>query len=456
MDPTDPFWRSHDLLAASAQRRYGWIVHTVRMLRGETLKQVAARCSMAAPNLSRLETGRRALRDVELLQLLAEQLEIPCHLLGVAPPPHAAPRRPAARKMSFGPAAADDRSDAVRRRKFLAGLAGLAGAGILPGVAAAGGRQAQLDDLLLAAHMSAAPIPLPQLHARLDQARVAFAACRYGELTAALPHIVAVAHATLEAASGDWQREKASAALARAYLVGSELAVKHGRATIAAMIADRALTHARDGGDVLTVAAGSRQVAIAMRLEALATADPVARADCLNGAIRILTGTAADLGADHGTPPPPVLIAYGSLLCTAGYSAAQLGHAREAIGLLQAAEDAAARVSATAAFTADTVAVYRVSVHNALGDPASALAHARIVNPANLPTTERRMRLYTDTARAWQQHGDIARAATTLGRLAQTAPEELRRPSVKTMITTMIDAPGPTPRELEPLARALG
>ena len=284
---------------------------------------------------------------------------------------------------------------------------------------------------------------------------MAFAACRYGELTAALPRIAAAAHATVDAATGDQQREQAASALAHAYLVGSELAIKGGRPTIAAMIADRALTHAREGGDALTMAAGSRQVAIAMRREALATPDLAARADGMTGAIRMLTSTALDLGADHGTPSKPVLGAYGSLLCTAGYSAAQLGHAHEAIGLLQEAEHAAARAGTAPAFSADTVAVYRVSVHTALGDPATALAHAQNVEPDRLPTTERRMRFYTDTARAWQQHGRIPEAAVALSQLARTAPEELRRPSVKTMIRTMRDAPGPTPSELAPLVSAL-
>jgi hypothetical protein len=41
----------------------------------------------------------------------------------------------------------------------------------------------------------------------------------------------------------------------------------------------------------------------------------------------------------------------------------------------------------------------------ALGDSAGALASARSVTQAELPTAERQARFCIDTARAWQQHG---------------------------------------------------
>lgn len=50
-----------------------------------------------------------------------------------------------------------------------------------------------------------------------------------------------------------------------------------------------------------------------------------------DAAVALLTSTALDLGADSGNPPPELLATYGSLLCTASYTAAQHGHRGRAL-----------------------------------------------------------------------------------------------------------------------------
>lgn len=91
---------------------------------------------------------------------------------------------------------------------------------------------------------------------------------------------------------------------------------------------------------------------------------------------------------------------------------------------------------------------------NAPIPPAASTAtrHACRVNPRLLPTAERYARYCVDTARAWHSHGDRDRAVDALLAAERAAPEEVRRPSVATLISTMRYAPGPVSSSLHGLA----
>ncbi|MGH3624891.1 MAG: helix-turn-helix domain-containing protein, partial [Sciscionella sp.] len=233
--------------------------------------------------------------------------------------------------------------------------------------------------------------------------------------------------------------------------LASELAVKRHEDGIAWVLADRALTAAKNSGDAATIAASSRSAAIAMR-----------RQGHHNGAIDLLTDAALDLDADRGDPPAPLLSAFGSLLCTASYSAAQHGKSAQAVQLIEEAEQTAQRLGETipsvgiARFSSTNVAIYRIGVHTALGESGTALSYARSIDLGQLPTAERRARCLIDTAKACERHGDISRASQALGLAERCAPEEIQRPSVRTLISGMLYAPGPTPTDLRPLAIRAG
>ncbi len=234
-------------------------------------------------------------------------------------------------------------------------------------------------------------MPLVTLHMALEQAQQAFSRCEYRELTGALPRLIATTHVSHDAAAGQL-RERMSAALARAYLLGSELATKRHRDTVARVAADRSHAAAEARGDPLTIAASSRAIAISMRRHALDASERIDREAGLNGAMTMLTKTALDLGADHGDPEVPLLATYGSLMCTASYAAAQNGNTAQAVGLVEEAEHAARRRPGTAGgtgsaqFSGTTVAVYRIGVHTALGDTAKALSYFDSVEPRRLPS----------------------------------------------------------------------
>ena len=155
-----------------------------------------------------------------------------------------------------------------------------------------------------------------------------------------------------------------------------------------------------------------------------------------------------------------VLAAYGSLLCTAAYACAQNGQKLQACDLISEAQAAAARMGDARAgrsvFSAANVEVYQIGIHTALGDSVGALGHARAVDQRSLPTAERHARFCIDTARAWQQHGRPDQACRALLAAERQSPEEIRRPSVKALITTIIQAPGTQPPGLRQLAERAG
>lgn len=139
---------------------------------------------------------------------------------------------------------------------------------------------------------------------------------------------------------------------------------------------------------------------------------------------------------------------------TASYASAQRGDTATATEIL----DQAAR-AATHAHRDDLTAVvgeYAISVHHALGDSGHALQAAQQVNARALPTRERRVRLIVDTARAWHLHGNPHRAHDALRVVSRTAPEELRRPGVQSLIGELLYRPGPTPAGLRNLATRAG
>jgi hypothetical protein len=100
--------------------------------------------------------------------------------------------------------------------------------------------------------------------------------------------------------------------------------------------------------------------------------------------------------------------------------------------------------------------VYQISVHTALGDSGTALTHARDLNPHQLPTPERHARYCIDTARAWAAHGRVDRAFQMLHIAERHAAQELRRPSVRTLVSGLLYTPGRPPAGLRQLASRCG
>lgn len=344
----------------------------------------------------------------------------------------------------------------IRRREVLSGFAGLTAAALLPapGTAAPAGPgivTPATRGILSAGPPAAAPLPAGALEARVAAARQAFSSCRYQALAERLPGLTAAAAATCADAVPGPARAAASGALARTYILVSELAVKAGQDSMARSAAGRAADAARGTDDPVLGAAVSRAAAIALR-----------RLGRYDAAVTVLTRAAASLDAGCGDPPGPVLAAYGSLLCTAAYASAQDGRPGQALDLITEAASVASRMpdapdgTAQHAFSPASVDMYRISIANAAGDSSGALAAARSVVRARLPVPERRAKFLIDTARAWHQHGCPGQAARALLAAERNAPEETRRPSFQALITAIAGEPGPCPAGLRGLASRAG
>lgn len=413
--------------AAAREGDYARVITLARKHLALTQTQLGERLHVSAATISRYETGARPLRDVDTLKAFAAALDLPPALFGLADgaPGSGHPGISATVIEEDGEGGDDD----VRRRQLLAALTGTAAAALV----GTGTAAAPLDALLTPG--AGGPMPLPDLRRALETARAAYDACAYHDVGHALPELLASAQASRDATTGRL-RENLAAIVARTYILAADLAIKRAEDALSWVLADRAQTAAGQSGDPATIAAAARAAAIAMR-----------RGGHPDMATNLLTRTADDLDTPTADVPLDVI---APLLCTASYASAQRGDpatATETLGQAYRAATHAHRPSLAA-----VVGEYAVSVHHALGDSGHALEAARRVNPRALPTRERRVRLIIDTARAWHLHGNPHRAHDALRAVSTTAPEELRRPGVQSLISELLYGPGPTPAGLRDLA----
>ncbi|WP_424845496.1 hypothetical protein [Streptomyces sp. SAI-129] len=211
----------------------------------------------------------------------------------------------------------------------------------------------------------------------------------------------------------------------------------------AAAFAVRAGTAARRSGRPELLAAAAR-----------AAATPLRRTGRADTALQLL----AEAHDELGTAPRPsaaVLDASGMVALTAAYTAAQARMPAVAEQFASLAEQTAARllrdrgrVPAGAELSPAQCVLYRVGIHQKLGDVDRALAYAAGLEPTALTTPERRARAATDTARALLTAGDVATAFVQLQLVERAAPQEACRPSVRALTAEVAarrpDLPGVT------------
>ncbi|MGH3942244.1 MAG: helix-turn-helix domain-containing protein [Pseudonocardiaceae bacterium] len=450
MEATHSIWRTPVARTAAAAGDFGILLRMSRTAQNLTLAQAGKRCGYSASTMSRLETGRQPLTDVTLLRHFAEVFSIPLGLFGLAPPRAESSPTGAASTSSTGQdatvcgkTAREGGEDPVRRRRALTGLVGITGATLL-GIPDHAG--AQDDSVLVPSAPTAVAVHLfvRELRATLAVARSLFQRCRYADLADTLPELIRTTQLSRDETDGH-QHEELSALLADAYSLASELCIRLHDYPLAWVTADRARSAAHASGNAASVAEAARMASIAMRKHGHHDA-----------AITLLSTTALKLSATTGSPQPDLLGTYGSLLCTAAYTAAQHGSRGHALELIGEAEDAARHLDQTttshSTFSATNVTIYQIGVRTALGDAGTALDYARRVEIRSLPTAERQARFCVDTARAWHRFGDLRKCYQALQAAEHVAPEELRRPSVRSLVTTLLRAPGPVPAELRALA----
>lgn len=418
--------------------RIGAVIRGARAAARWNQAQLGVRIGYSASGVSRIESGLLS-PGPQTLERISEVLNIPaCELRSAAPGGDSVttvPGRP--------------QEDAVRRRKLLAGAVGLGAALAVPaGPAAAaavpsGDPSVPLEQALFNPAAVSAPWTGSQVARSLEGARRNFRAAHYAALGAALPGLIAGSETARDAARGR-ARELAHGAVARTYVLATELALKE-HADFAWVTADRALAAARAGGDPVVIGEATRVLAITMR-----------RAGRPQAAVDFLARTAAAMTGDGAEQH-----VRATMLLTAAYTAASGGRRSSALSLMAEAEDAVAEPAegTRGLFTVDAsraqADVYWIGVHNALGTPDEGVRYAARVDPSALPTAERRARAATDTARMWHALGDQQRTFGALRAVEAAAPEEVRRPALRALTADLLYGPGTVPG-LRDFARRTG
>ncbi len=435
--------RAHNGLVAALLRQRpgpGAVIRIARTAAGWSQAELGRRCGYSTSQISRWETGRLPLRDVTILRTLAGVLDLPPEIFGLTA------RHPAGAPTGFpvhsGPrvtpvtAPTPEGDDPVRRRMFLLAT-GLAGTH-LPWSTTADAAELdpaqllthQLGDVLLGPTTTAEPVQVPVLRQSVTAAQRDFSACHYVPLARRLPTLISTAEAT---AAGRGI-PAAHQVLAQTYNLATRVLIKLEASGLEWLAADRGLRAASAAADPLTLAESQRLVASVAR-----------RAGHHERAQTLTLAAASYLDVSGARPAPQHLAMYGMLHCSAGYAAARAGDRDRAHDLLTEAQATALRLvddrARHQALTANIIS-HQVSAAYLLGDAGTALAHARSLPLAAIPTTERRARLLVDVALAYAQWDKPDRAYTTLLAAERTAPGEVRtRSAVRRLVTDLITTP---------------
>ena len=387
---------------------YATILRLSRVAAGLTLEQIGALGGYSASTLSRLESGRRSVRDVAELRHLAHIYDVPVQLLGLATTSEQADRSTLT--------AIVDEGGTVRRRSFIAGTAAVGLAAATGPAAAAAAAPASADTIedVLFGRVTAEPLPAAQLAAQLAAARGDYQATRYTRLARRLPRLLARAVAGRSAAGVDDQAA-AAGQLAEAYGIATQLLIKLHDNGMALTTADRAVQAAAAGDDPLVLAESRRLAATVLRR--ISHRDS-AQALVLDAAAQLRTITGLDAAGHHAM--------YGQLLAVASYTAAIRDDRDTAWTLLDEAEAAARAAAASPRFNLVELAVYRISIARQLHDYGAAVDYARRVDPRRITSLERRARYWEDTALALHGRGRPAAALDALRAAEHDVPEEVR------------------------------
>jgi transcriptional regulator with XRE-family HTH domain len=446
-----------------ASRVHGAIVRTARQTAGLTLAELGARTGYSASQVSRYERGLSPLTDLLVLRLFATALNIAPHVFGLTDGPINArhertlpatrhPRPAVADTVMDGQAGEDD---PVRRRQLLTNLALTAAAAGSP-LLRLGESVSEADaghllitrvrDAMLGLGPPPADLHAPHLHHALASAHTDFHACRYLRLADRLPLLLATAHAA------DDGTPDSAALLAETYTLITRLLVKLDDQQLGWMAADRARVLAADADRTLLVAEAARQLAVLAR-----------KAGWHDQAMTIALTGAAHPSLAEAADDPRFTAERGLLLQSAAYTAARNGDQATMRELTDEAAAIASRLTGPlllrdhgGGFTPATVQLHRISAEYAVGDIGAAITAARRIRPANLPTTERRARYYTDLARAHAVAGGRDQCLAALLAAERQAPQETHaRPAVRDLLQSLLIS-GRTSPELRGLALRCG
>jgi transcriptional regulator with XRE-family HTH domain len=82
---TEAWWEAPAVLSAVEMGDAGTMLKLARRAKGETQRQTGEACGYSQSEISRIENGKAHVHDIRTPVRLSRHLEIPAHLLGLAP-----------------------------------------------------------------------------------------------------------------------------------------------------------------------------------------------------------------------------------------------------------------------------------------------------------------------------------------------------------------------------------
>ena len=433
----------------------------VRQYGGASQMAISAATGLSQGRVSEILNGRKTVTAFEVYERIAEGISMPDTsrmMFGLAPrnpgaftghesaAPSAVPSLPA--QMSPGPGEVSK----VRRREFV----GLAGTALFQ---ATGGSMLDMDEIAAALTRYAgtnrsttrAATSLRELAQRTHSAKVGYQACHYTAVAKQLPELLRNLDDAASGVDGD-DVAQIHALRAEAYHVAASLLLKCEERGLSYLAADRSMRAAEDSENPAVVGASARAFTRALMRERHYKA-----------ATELATNTAERVDSAMDEPTPESLSVYGSLLLSGAVSAAKREDRGQALSLLDEAGHAGEQLGGDfnyqwTAFGPTNVLLHRVSAAVELGDAGSAIDYARQVQLDNIEVMERRVTLFIDAARAYQQWGKTEHAYHALRSAEEMASEELTaRPVVHQLINDIrIRASGHLYGNVSDLAERVG
>ena len=270
-----------------------------------------------------------------------------------------------------------------------------------------------------------------------------------------LPGLITAAHAALRAADsgGDrGDRRRAAVVLAEVYALAQQYAAHNAETELYWVIVDRARSAAEQADDPVSLASAAWVVGNGLRA-----------AGYTDEARHVVADAADMLRSRLEAGPDRLRGVFGSLCLHAAVTAAQDGRDGDAWRWHDEAARAVRELPVGYAhewtmFGAGNVRVHAVTIGVDLRTPGIALQQLGDTDPASIPSTERRSRLYLDAAKAEHARRQQAAALQYLRLAYDTSPEATRYvPSARALAATLArEAMGPLSYVAHQLADDIG
>jgi transcriptional regulator with XRE-family HTH domain len=377
------------------------VIRLARHAKGATQRQTGDACGYSQSEISRIENGRARIHDIRTLDRLARHLDIPPHLVGLAP------------------VDVDVADWSVRRRDFLKEAAAGAAAAML--TANGRGRRGLSDLLALSGPAPDESPTLAGLEKRIASAHAIYQRGEYQHVAGGLPWLIGSTTSGMVLAEDERSRQRVLAAQGWSFVLAAKLATKFDDAPSARLAADRAVTAATYSASPVLQGAATYQLVCA--LEA--------------GGERSHAEQVAAIGADHlaavSDRDPSLISVRGALLLIAAIAASALGDPAASGGYLADAQRLAERLGADCnhawtGFGPTNVRTHALAAAVRLDQPDRAVEIADQIDPDRFAPglVGRRCQVHVEAALAHARQDQDKEAVERLARVERIGPQVLR------------------------------